>query len=190
MIQHHLDEFLRQFRWALISRQIYKWLLMQPTEPLTDIQRAARFFYLQKMGFGGKVVGQVFGTSATSPPKLNLLRIEEDLSAAHLRLSRVVIEHLGWDVCMAKYDRPDTLFYLDPPYWQTEGYGVDFPFDQYERLAAAMRQMAGKAILSINKHPDIERAFAGFPMQECAINYTVGGADKGKNRTELIITNW
>lgn len=190
VIQHHIDEFVRQFRWALISRQMYRWLQMQPCEPLTDIQRAARFFYLQKMGFGAKVVGQNFGTSAVSPPRLNLLRIEEDLSTAHLRLSRVVIEHLSWDDCVSKYDRPDTLFYLDPPYWQTEGYGLDFPFDQYELLVERMRAIAGKAVMSINKHPDLMPLFEGMTVREVAIDYTVGGANKGRNRTELIITNW
>lgn len=190
VIQHHLDEFLRQFRWSLVSRQMYKWLLAQPPEPLTDIQRAARFFYLQKLSFGGKVIGQTFGTAAANPPRLNLLRIEEDLSTAHLRLSRAVIEHLSWEACILKYDRPGTLFYLDPPYWQTEGYGVDFGFEQYERMADIMRGMVGKVVLSINKHPDIERVFAGFSIREVSINYTVGGAGKGEARIELIITNW
>lgn len=190
VLQHHLDEFLRQFRWSLVSRQIYKWLLAQPPAPLTDIQRAARFYYLQKLSFGGKVVGQVFGTAATTPPRLNLLRIEEDLSAAHLRLSRVTIEHLAWEACVLKYDRPMTLFYFDPPYWQTEGYGVDFVFSQYERLAEVMRAIKGKAILSINKHPDIERVFAGFTIKEVPINYIVGGGAKATSRTELIIINW
>lgn len=64
--------------------------------------------------------------SAKAPPKLNLLRIEEDLSQAHLRLAQATIECLPWDECIRRYDRPHTLFYCDPPYWGTEGYGVDF----------------------------------------------------------------
>lgn len=88
VVQRHLEEFVRQFKWALSSREIYRWMKITPSETLTDIQRAARFFYLQRLGFGGKVDGQTFGTATTSPPRLNLLRIEEDLSEAHLRLSR------------------------------------------------------------------------------------------------------
>lgn len=91
VVQHHLEEFVRQFKWALNSRQIYKWLTDTTPETLTDIQRAARFYYLQKLGFGGKVQGRTFGIAPTTPPRLNLLRIEEDLSAAHLRLARVYI---------------------------------------------------------------------------------------------------
>lgn len=116
VVKHHPEEFVRQFKWALVSRQIYKWLQITPEETLTDIQRAARFYYLQKQAFGGKVAEHSFGTSTTSPPRFNLLRIEEELSAAHLRLSRTVIEHMDWQQCIERYDRPHTLFYCDPPY--------------------------------------------------------------------------
>ncbi|MDO9081185.1 MAG: DNA adenine methylase [Desulfuromonadales bacterium] len=189
VVQYHLDEFVRQFRWALVSREIYKWSKLTPGEIQIDIQRAAKFYYLQKLSFGGKVDGRTFGTSV-SPPRLNLLRLEEDLSQAHLRLSRVTIEHLSWHQCVLKYDRPDTLTYLDPPYWQTEGYGVDFPFDQYIVMAETMRSMKGKAILSINAHPEIEKVFEGFDTREIEINYTVGGGGKGQGRKELIVKNF
>ena len=88
VLQHHLEEFVRHFKWSLVSRRMFEWLKMMPPETLTDIQRAARFYYLQKMSFGGKVSSRTFGIAATDPPRLNLLRIEEDLSQAHLRLSR------------------------------------------------------------------------------------------------------
>lgn len=73
VVQHHLDEFVRHFRWALASRELYRWLQATPPATLTDIQRAARFFYLMKCGFGGKVEGQSFGTATTARPRLNLL---------------------------------------------------------------------------------------------------------------------
>lgn len=190
VVQHHLEEFCRQFKHALISRQIYRWLTITPEETLTDIQRAARFYYLQKLGFGGKVDGRTFGTGATRPPSLNLLRLEEDLSAAHLRLARVTIERLDWQKCITRYDRPGTFFYLDPPYWQTEGYGVPFEFDQYQVMAELLRSIQGKAILSINDHPEIRGAFAGLPTTSLRIDYTVGGAGKGCDRKELIVRNW
>lgn len=189
VVKHHLEEFVRQFKWALSSRQIFRWMQDTPGEVLTDVQRAARFFYLQQQAFGGRVDGQTWGTATTAPP-INLLRIEENLSTAHLRLSSAYIEQLDWAVCMERYDRPHTLFYLDPPYWQTEGYGVPFPWDQYERMATLMRQLKGKAIVSINDHPDIRRAFAGFQMETLAIDYTVGGGANRAARQELIIYSW
>ena len=71
VVQNHLEEFVRQFKWALSPRQIFEWQKMTRPETLTDIQRAARFFYLQHHAFGGKVSGQTFGT-ATTAPAINL----------------------------------------------------------------------------------------------------------------------
>lgn len=189
VVQHHLEEFTRQFKWSLISRKMYEWLQDTPPETLTDIQRAARFFYLQKLSFGGKVAGRTFGTATTSTPRLNLLRIEEELSQAHIRLNGVCIEHLTWQRCIQKYDRAHTLYYIDPPYWQTEGYGVPFGIEQYREMADLMKSMKARLILSINDHPDIREIFAGFPTDTVTINYDVGGGGKCKGRQELIIRN-
>lgn len=189
VVKNHLEEFVRQFKWLLTSRQVFAWLQGTPPETLTDIQRAARFYYLQQNAFGGRVAGQTFGTATTAPP-INLLRIEEALSAAHLRLSGTLIEQLDWRTCVERYDRPHTLFYLDPPYWQTEGYGVPFAWAEYEAIAACMRSIKGKAIMSINDHPDIRTAFAEFELEELSIDYTVGGGGKAVTRGELIIYSW
>ncbi|WOP15755.1 DNA adenine methylase [Ottowia sp. SB7-C50] len=191
VVKHHLEEFVRQFKWALSSRQIFKWLQITPAEPLTDIQRAARFYYLQRNTFGGKVEGQSFGTSTTAAPRLNLLRMEEDLSAAHLRLAGTVIEHLEWAACITRYDRPHTLFYCDPPYWGTEGYGVPFALSEYDRLAELARTIKGKMIVSVNDIPEMRQAFHGLPMQRVELAYSVGGAGRKNVRAgELIICNF
>lgn len=191
-VRHHLEEFIRHFKWSLVSRQMFEWTQMERPETLTDIQRAARFYYLQKLAFGGKVEGQSFGVVATgSGPRLNLLRIEEELSAVHLRLANVVVERLPWQDCVRRYDRPGALFYLDPPYWETEGYGVDFPFAEYEAMAALMRSGQGKFIVSINDHPAIREVFSGFDMIPLQLGYTIGGSN-GRDRQfgELIIKSW
>lgn len=126
---------------------------------------------------------------AVAAPKLNLLRIEEELSAAHLHLSLAYIENLPWINVVKRYDRPHTLFYCDPPYCQTAGYGVEFGFEHYENMAQYMREIDGTMIVSINDHPDIRKVFAEFPMTTVAINYTVGGGQNAQSAKELIIGN-
>lgn len=190
VVQHHLEEFVRQFKWALTSRQVFKWLQDTVPETLTDIQRAARFYYLQHNCFGAKVEGQSFGTATTSPPGLNLLRLEETLSAAHLRLSNTFVERLDWKSCIDRYDRPHTLFYLDPPYWETEGYGVPFAYEEYVAMAARLRCLKGRAIVSLNDHPAIRQAFDGFHIETVDIKYTVGGGGREAARKEVIIFSW
>ena len=188
VVANHLDEFVRQFRWLLTAREEFERNKRQPPECLTDIQRAARFYYLQRLSFGAKVHGQTFGTSSVSPKRVNLLRLEEELSAAHLRLSGVVVEQLAWHDCVARYDSPETLFLLDPPYWRTEGYGGPFPIEEYDRLAEAMATLQGRAILTINDHPDMRARFDRFPARTVGIDYTIGGGRAA--RKERIYTTW
>ncbi|HHX9064555.1 TPA: DNA adenine methylase [Yersinia enterocolitica] len=190
VVKHHLEEFVRQFKWALVSRQIYKWLQDTPEETLTDIQRAARFYYLQKQAFGGKVADHTFGTSTTSAPRFNLLRIEEELSMAHLRLSRTLIEHLDWQQCIKRYDRPHTLFYCDPPYWGTEGYGVEFGLENYDHMAELARSIKGKMIISVNDIPEMRQAFDGLNIQTVDISYNLKVTGKASLRKELVICNF
>lgn len=190
VLKHHLEEFIKQFKWSLVHRELYKWLQDTPPETLTDIQRAARFYYLQKLAFGGKVEGQSYGTATTSKPRLNLLRIEEELRQAWLRLSRVYIENLPWEKCVEKYDRPHTLFYCDPPYYGTEGYGVDFGLEQYDWMADLAGTIKGKMIISVNDITEMRKAFKGLTMETVDINYTVGGGNKATKRKELIVRSW
>ena len=187
VIQHHLEEFVRQFKWALTSRKVFEWEKTKEPETLTDIQRAARFFYLQKTSFAA--LGDAFGNDTKSPKRLNLLRLEEDISAAHLRLSRVVIENLDWMACIKRYDKPHTLFYLDPPYWATEGYGVEFGIEQYEEMASLAGSIQGNMIISVNDHKEMRRVFKGLKIKTVPITYTVGKQGRTP-RKELIIRSW
>jgi DNA adenine methylase len=190
VVQNHLEEFVRQFKWALSLRQIFKWEQDKRPETLTDIQRAARFFYLQQHAFGGKVQGQSFGT-ATTGPAINLCRIEENLSAAHLRLAGTYIENLPWHQVIERYDRPHTFTYCDPPYWDTEGYGVDFPIEEYERLAALMHRSKGRIMVSLNDHPEMRRAFDGLHFGELDIKYSLANRHgEARASGEVVITNW
>jgi DNA adenine methylase len=188
VVKFHLDELVRHFRWALVSRE--EFLTQRAMDPatLTDVQRAARFYYLMKAGFGGRVTNPSFGTAKTAPVKLNILRLEHDLSDAHIRLARTTIENRAWDQCIKQYDSDQTVFYLDPPYWQTAGYGQEFGFDHYEKMAALMAEAEGRIVLSINDHPDIRKVFNGFEMQQLDITYTLDKYNKTK-ASELLITN-
>ncbi|WP_373020705.1 DNA adenine methylase [Thiomicrorhabdus sp.] len=191
VVQNHMEEFIRQFKFSLVSRQLFKWEQMKNPETLTDIQRAARFFYLQKLCFGGKSTGQTYGTATTSKPRLNINTIGEELTEAHFRLHKTNIENLSWELCVKKYDRPHSFFYLDPPYWQTAGYGGDFDFEHYEKMAEFMRVIQGKMMISINDHPDIRKLFNEFNIKTVNLKYTVGGSKKNSDKKqELIITNY
>lgn len=188
VIKCHPEEFIRQFKWIITSRQQYEWEQAKVPDTLTDIQRAARFYYLQKLAFGGRVDGQSFGIATTSPPRFNIFRIEEDLSQAHARLFNTYVENMTWDEVVRRYDRPHTLCYLDPPYWKTEGYGVEWTFDNYELMAQLAREIQGMMIISVNDIPEMREVFEGLNMDSKAIRYTVGGGS-GSEAQELLVWN-
>lgn len=106
-----------------------------------------------------------------------------------MRLACAYVENLAWLECIRRYDRPHTFFFMDPPYWETEGYGVQFGWDQYEQLAAVLGKLKGKAMVTLNDHPAIRALFAGFPIESTDITYTVGGG-AGVQRRELVIFSW
>jgi DNA adenine methylase len=177
VVKHHLDELIRCLRWMLVSREEFERQQDTPPECLTDVQRAVRFYYLQKTCYGGRVRGQNFGYSTTQPPRIDLTRIGEDLSMAHMRLARTYIEHLPFQEVIAKYDRPATFFYLDPPYFGCEddyGRGV-FAREDFARLAEMLRSVRGSFMLSLNRTPEVLAIFKGFSIEEVATSYNLGG---------------
>lgn len=120
-VKHHLPALIEQFKWLLVAREEFERFIKTPPETLTDIQRAARFYYISKSSFGARLTNPSWGVATTTHPRLNLLRLEEDLSQAHLRLSRTHIECKPYQEVITRFDKPDTFFYVDPPYWDCEG---------------------------------------------------------------------
>jgi DNA adenine methylase len=113
------------------------------------------------------VATRTFGVSTTGGARFDVAKVGPLIEAAHERLSGVVIERLPWADFLTRYDRPGTLFYLDPPYYGCEGdYGKTlFDRDQFTAMATHLRTLKGRFILSLNDHPDVRRIFEGFTIE-------------------------
>lgn len=190
ILQRHYPQFMDTLRFQITSRQEFERLKLSDPSTLTDLERAARFLYLQRLTFGGKVAGRSFGIDYSRGSRFNLTTLAPLLQDVHERLSSVVIENLDWLEFINRYDKDGTLFYLDPPYWGTEDYygKALFSRDQYEVMAERLQKIKGRFILSINDVPDIRQTFAAFNIQSVDLTYTAGGG-KGKAVKEVIITN-
>jgi len=182
---------MKQFKWVLSSREWFEdWKLQQEAGGLTDIQKAARYYYLQRHCFAGRVKGRTFGTGPMRAPRINLLRIEEELSGIHLRLARVTIENLKWQEFVARYDRPSTFMYLDPPYYKAPFYNHNLlALEDYQEIAAILAAVKSNFILSINDHPEIRTIFKRFNIRPVSLNYTAPKGKQTKGR-ELLISNF
>jgi len=180
ILQRHPEALFRELAWRPAIRAEFDRLKGARIQDLTDVERAARFLYLQRLAFGGKVTGRSFGVDPTNGRGFDIRRLEPRLRRLHDRLAGVVIENLDWEDCLRVYDRDGTLFYLDPPYWGGEddyGPGVFTPLS-FEALAAALREIKGRFLLSINDVPEIRAMFAWADVQEVRTRYSVGGASE------------
>lgn len=192
VVQNHLDEFVRYLRWILVSREEFARFKKQAPETLTDIQRAVRFYYLIKAGYASRVKSPSFNVSPTQPSSFNLLRIEEELSAAHLRLARVYVENLPYQRVLERYDRPHTFLYLDPPYFGCEDYYGDGLFGRadFETLAALLGGVQGKFILSLNDTPAVRQTFRQFEIRAVTTTYATAAPGNQKGKREVLISNF
>lgn len=188
VLQRHYTAFMDMLRYQVASRREFERLRASDPATLTDLERAARFLYLQRLAFGGKVAGRNFGVTVTGGARFNVLKLAPLLEDVHERLAGVVIENLRWQEFLSRYDRPGMLFYLDPPYWGGEAdYGAGlFGRDEYAELAARLAQLQGRFILSINDVPEIRALFAGFSIEAVETTYSLSG--KALRAGELIIT--
>ncbi|MGD9768231.1 MAG: DNA adenine methylase [Pseudolabrys sp.] len=189
VLQRHYVPFLDMLRWQLTGRREFERLKECDPSTLTDLERAARFLYLQRTAFGGKVAGRNFGVDAAGA-RFNITKLVPMLEDLHERLAGVVIECLRWQDFVARYDRPATLFFLDPPYYGSEGdYGrAMFDRTEFEELATVLKGLKGRFILTLNDVPEVRRIFAGFKLTKASVTYTVSGS-KPRRSGELIITS-
>lgn len=192
IVQNHFEEFVKQFKYFIISRKIFDILKRQDPFTLTDIQRAVKYFYLLKMSFSSRMTSPTLACSTTHPANLNLLSLEENILQMHWRLARVMIENLDWQECLKRYDKVHTLFYLDPPYYRTKDYRYNFEGEEFAALAASVGQTKGKFLLSLGDHPLMRKLFKPFKIETVTTKYSVGRQEqiRGVPRAELLIRNF
>ena len=192
VLQEHYAYFIDMLRFRVASRNEFERLKAMDPEQLTDLQRAARFLYLQRLAFGGKVAGRNYGVDRTQGARFNITKLEPMLADIHERLAGVTIEQLAFDTFVARYDRPGMLFYCDPPYFAGEddyGAGV-FHRDDFARLAGLARSARGKMVISINDRPEVREIFADLHQHAVETTYTLAKGNKALRAGELIISNF
>lgn len=189
ILQRHYPQFLETLKFQISSRADFERLNRTDPTTLTDLERAARFLYLQRLAFGGKVTGRSFGVSYGGGSRFNLGRLGVILQEVHERLDGVTIENLDWREFIDRYDRPETLFYFDPPYWGNEddyGAGV-FARSDFSDLAARLATIKGRFVLSLNDRPEVRECFASFAISGVDLTYTIHGGEGSKVREVIIM---
>lgn len=187
--QQHYEELIRYFRFVVIGREWHELLKATDPKSLTDIQRAARFLYLLKNCFAGLVRNLNYKCSVTQAPSFNLERLPETIEDAHKRLQRVQIESLPYEDILKRFDRPTTLFYLDPPYYGRKLYNYNLEPDDFRKMAELLAKLQGKFVLSLNDVPEVRAIFKQFHIKGIELAYTSQKV-AGRRYREVLITNF
>lgn len=187
--QQHYEELLRYFKYVVVSRQWFDLLKRSDPTTFTDVQRAARYLYLLRNCFASLVRNPVYHRNVIQPPSFNLENLPELLEKAHKRLERVQLECAPYDEVIHRFDRPTTLFYLDPPYFGRKLYRHNLGEADFAKLAGQLRKIRGKFVLSLNDVPEVRKLFGDFHIQGVELHYT-SQKEAGKRYKEVLITNF
>lgn len=185
--KYHCSALQDEIQWALNSRELFlDYKAQQGCRGFTDIQRAAQYFLLIKESYGSDI--RSFGCS-----KRNITGAVEYLSEVQKRLQHTVIENKDFESLIKTYDRPDALFYLDPPYHGTERYySAAFNAEDHKRLNRILKGIKGKFLLSYNDDSFVRSLYDDFKIEPISRknNLLLRHEDIDKNFNELIITNY
>ncbi len=179
MVKCHPEALEQEIALMLVSREEFCRMRAQRPEDLTELQRAARMYYLIRASYGAKISS--FGCRGKDVSAIR------DLYKVHERLKKVLIENQTFEECIQKQDGERTLLYCDPPYFETEGYyGTGFCKKDHYRLAELLKAAKGKWILSYNDADFIRELYEGYRIDAVERSNNLS---KGRYR-ELIIRNY
>ena len=188
IIKYHTPEIKRLLEYEFSGRDIFEEYKNSTLEHLTDIHRAIRFLYLINNSFAGK--GKNFGYGTTKIPNQKIF-LTEYLNEIKERLNNTYVENLYFEKIIDKYDREESLFFCDPPYFETAGYDYEFTEDDHILLRDKLSNIKGKFILTINDHEKVREWYKDFNIEEVDVNYSISKEKSGRGKyKELIITNY
>lgn len=188
------EKLLDKIENTLVSRTLFLEYRQSNWLELDSIERAFRFYYIVKSSFGGlwrfNQDGECNSPFAGSPspkarPTIYTKNSLETVKKAHKRLQDAVIECDDYRNIVERYDKPDTLFFLDPPYDTEYTYGVSFDYDE---LLEVCKNIKGKFILTLNG--EMQGKFKEFNIVETSVNYSVTSKSGDNTKKEIIITNY
>ena len=189
-VRDHPDELIAELTYALNSRTDFDYIrkvMKTPTE-IPDVKRAAYFYQLIRYSYAS-------GLDSYASQPHSMWNNFPLITNACARLQKVVIENKDFGKLIDQYDRPESFFYCDPPYFETEDYYEDVGFtkDDHIRLADRLSSIEGKYLLSYNDCPEIRELYESRGARIESISRLSNIAQRyeaGKQYDELIISNY
>jgi DNA adenine methylase len=119
----------------------------------------------------------------------------DGLADVHARLKRVAILNRDALAVIEKYDSPDTLFYLDPPYLPEaratpDVYAHEMTFEEHKRLLELLASCRGKVILSGYASELYERQLRTWQRIDIERANSAAGGDVKRRMIERLWLNF
>jgi DNA adenine methylase len=196
VVRDHPREFARRVQSLPYSRQLYeRWQRQVKNGRLTgnQIEQAVRYYYMLRSSFfAHPEKGWRFACKTDEASRLYNCVGEVETIAR--RLQHVYFDHLDFRRCIRNWDRPDTIFFLDPPYYGTVPYrkGVKaFTARDHEDLAQLLQSLEGRWLLTYNDDPRVRALYKRFEMIEVATSLNTDKLSlKRRLQQQLIIANY
>lgn len=150
-----------------------------------DVRRAAMFLKLLRYSYSSSC------KSFASQP-FDIRKLFGLIKELENRMANVVVENQDFETLIKHYDRPDSFFYADPPYFSSEGmYEVGFGWDDHVRLRDTLKGIKGKFLLSYNDCEEIRELYDGFSLLDFSRTHAmVQRYEAGREFKELLIGNY
>jgi len=193
-----------KIRWTPYARDEFREALSyRDRKDLSDIDKAWGFFVRQNQGFSGKANtdgdwGRTFVSSRGMTNITSIWTLRQSLFEEwRKRLMRVQIDNVDALELIRFWDRPDTFFYLDPPYspetWDGGFYAHEMDADFHHTLVSLILTVKGKVMLSGYDTPIYDSLTqAGWRKETCStVAHMTKNADTSRpKRIEVIWMNY
>jgi len=189
-----LEEMLRRMQFMFKSREIYDHYLNMDIEEADHIDRAIRFYYLLKLGFGGQQENKMMISAGLMDKSVDREAIQHSFLEVYSRIHKVWIENLSFDDLIPRWDAKNgsTFFFCDPPYYNTKGYkdAGSFGEKEHRKLRSILDKVKGTWLLTVNDCPQIRKLYDAYNIREVSVMYVMCKDKKGEEADELMITNY
>lgn len=156
------DALIEAIGLTPFSREEFELAIAQPTQDISDVERARRFFVrarqvrsgLAQTASSGRWANCLLTSRAGMGGAVSRwLGSVEGLSEIVQRLLRIQIENAPAIEVIRRYDSEETLFYCDPPYphdsrGDDQAYAYEMTDEGHQELARVLHDVKGKVALS------------------------------------------
>lgn len=184
------EELIETLRYTLNSRLDFEYMrhILKIKAELPDIKRAAYFYQIIRESYAS-------GLDSFAGQPHSMWKNFPLIDAASARLQKVVVENKDFEKLIRQYDRPESFFYCDPPYYNTENYYEDVGFTKtdHERIANVLCSIKGKFLLSYNDCDEIRSLYerVGLNIESTTrLSNLAQRYESGKQYAELYISNY